>query len=84
MSIEDPGDPDSIIRHEDWTMTVAHWIDLSAIPVPARQPLVKTLQATVDRLAEGGTGLDPTGAGDALMRELLRRHMAGLLREGGR
>lgn len=57
------------------------WLDLSAIPAPARPALAEALQAAVARLAEGGTGPDPTGAGDAVLRELLRQQMCGLLRE---
>lgn len=56
-------------------------IDLSAIPAPARPALAEALQAAVARLAEGGAGLDPAGAGDVLLRELIRRQMAGMLRE---
>jgi len=57
------------------------WLDLSAIPAPARPALAEALQAAVARLAEGGAGLDPTRAGDALLRELIRRQKAGMLRE---
>lgn len=56
-------------------------LDLSAIPTPARPALAEALQAAVARLAEGWTGLDPTRAGDALLRELIWRQMAGMLRE---